>query len=450
MKKVLNIFFSCLLAICTQTCSLAESTDKVITKSGINKSSIAVSVRDIKTGKTLFALNQNQPMIPASTLKLVTLYVSLDTLGKDYEFVSGLYKTADNDLYLKTGADPHFSSSGLKDMIKTAMAKKIVSPKNFYIDDFITDGQEWGEGWQWDDDLNPLMPKFSSYNIDRNLLGVVVTPTGENSPANITTSKFYPITFMNLVITGKTNDIKISRNNHISPDIITAQGTVNKQTVIPIPVNNPKRYYMIRLEEAVRDAKMDFYGDFKRKKTPKNVYTVYEYKTPVSDIIPDILLESSNLSAESVFKVAGAKYANNTGSLANSQEMFNAYCKKAGINNSDIKITDGSGVSKNNIMTADFMTNFLVNIAKKEDFKDFKNQMATSSQGTLSNRMLYFKDNIRAKTGTLSDVSAIAGYITTRNGKEVAFDIMINNPKVKNQDKKILEEHILRTIYSQY
>ena len=64
--------------------------------------------------------------------------------------------------------------------------------------------------------------------------------------------------------------------------------------------------------------------------------------------------------------------------------------------------------------------------------------------------MLYFKDNLRAKTGTLSDVSAIAGYITARSGKKYAFDIMINDPKSNSQEKKSLEEYILRDIYSNY
>lgn len=76
-----------------------------------------------------------------------------------------------------------------------------------------------------------------------------------------------------------------------------------------------------------------------------------------------------------------------------------------------------------------------------------KKFMATSGEGTLTDRMLYFKDNLRAKTGTLSDISAIAGYITSRNGTLYAFDIMINDAKSRPIDKKVLEEYIIRTIY---
>jgi len=60
---------------------------------------------------------------------------------------------------------------------------------------------------------------------------------------------------------------------------------------------------------------------------------------------------------------------------------------------------------------------------------------------------LYLKDSLKAKTGTLSDVSSITGYLKTQSGNFVAFDIMINDHKMKNSSKKILEEEIIKTIY---
>ena len=253
---------------------------------------------------------------------------------------------------------------------------------------------------------------------------------------------------MNLVTTGSETDIEIERNNNISPHILTVSGTVNKQLTKPIPVNNPKRYFILRLEDAIRSAKMDYYGKFSQKKTPSSaVYLTSEIKHSIDDAISAILKESNNFAAETVFKLAGAKFVNNTGSLEHSQQMLKAYFEKLGINSDDIKIVDGSGVSKNNIVTSDFMTEFLVKEVKNEKIK---NNLPTAGEGTLKTRMLYFKDNLRAKTGTLSDVSAIAGYITSRSGKTYAFDIMINDPKSSTNEKKSLEEYILRDIFTSY
>lgn len=451
MKKLLKSLFMLMIFLSTSLTVQAESVNKVISSSNINKGAVSVSIKDVKSGKTVYELNPKQPMMPASTLKMLTLAVSLDTLGTDYEFKTQLYKNKNNELYLKLGADPFLHSKSLRTLIASAKGKKVISPKSIYIDDFIFDSNEWGEGWQWDDDLNPLMPKYSSYNIDGNLLGIVVAPTTKGAPANIFTSKFYPTTFMNLVTTGDETNLELSRKNYISPDIITVEGTVAKQTVKMIPVNHPKRYFLLRLEEAIRNEKYDYYGRFTQKKLPaQNVYLIDEIKTPVKAAIPAILMNSNNFVAETVFKAAGAKFVNNTGSLANSLKMFEAFCKKENLNPEDIKIVDGSGVSKNNIMTADFMTEFLMRESQKPNFEIMKKMLPTAGEGTLQNRMLYFKDNIRAKTGTLADVSAISGYLTSRSGKLYAFDIMINDPKTKANDKKILEEYILRAVYTNY
>ena len=101
-------------------------------------------------------------------------------------------------------------------------------------------------------------------------------------------------------------------------------------------------------------------------------------------------------------------------------------------------------------MTSKFMVEFLSYKSSEEDFEDFKALLTAPGEGTLKNRMLYFKDSLRAKTGTLSDASAIAGYITTKRGNTFAFDIMINDPKTSSADKKNIEEQILRNIYLNY
>jgi D-alanyl-D-alanine carboxypeptidase/D-alanyl-D-alanine-endopeptidase (penicillin-binding protein 4) len=96
------------------------------------------------------------------------------------------------------------------------------------------------------------------------------------------------------------------------------------------------------------------------------------------------------------------------------------------------------------------MTDFLIAESKSENFEFFRNNMANPGIGTLENRMLYFGNNVKAKTGTLSDVSAIAGYIKTRRGNDYAFDIMINDSKSDSDKKKMAEETILRTLYLEY
>lgn len=419
-----------------------------IRKSDISRSAmISVSFRELSSAKPAFELNPEVPMNPASIQKIVTLLPSLDTLGRDWEFKTQLYKDKNNYLYLKLGADPYLTNKDLKNMIRALNERNIVTTKAFYIDDSILDSNEWGEGWQWDDDLSPLMPKFGSYNLDSNLITIDICPTAKGAPADITTDIFYPTAFMNNILTGDTNEIRLSRRNYISPDMINADGTVSYDTRIQIPVNYPRRYFVIRLEEILRNQKIAYYGDFTRIKTPQNLTLIAEVKHPIEPATAEILKKSNNMMAETVFKLAGGKYAKETGSVGSAVEMLDAYYKKLGISTDNIKIVDGSGVSKNNLLTADFVTQVLAKESQNPDFDYFKSNMASPGEGTLVDRMLYFKENLKAKTGTLSDVSSIAGYITAKSGKSYAFCIITSDAKSKSSDKKAFEEYVLREAF---
>jgi len=450
MRKI--ILFLLTFFIISVNCAFADSISKTLSALGINKSAVAISVKDVKTGNNVYSLNENAPMVPASTLKLVTSSAVYDLLGGDYKYKTTLYKSTNNDLYLKLSGDPLLRTADLEQLILAARDKSIV-PKTFYIDDTAFDNVEWGEGWQWDDDLNPLMPKFSIYNLDGNMLKIEVIPTFDKRPAKIAVKPFYPLTFVNLVTTDSTvpSSVSMKKNNEIVQNMLNLNGTVSKTHIISIPAANPKMNFSLRLEEIIRNKKFEYFAPLKAAKLPeKNVYVVDSIEHTLDSIMPSILKYSNNLMAETVFKTAGSVFTNSIGCDENSIKMLNSYFEKIGLGTDNIKIVDGSGVSKNNLITADFMTKFLIIKAGEDGFESFKNILPTPGEGTLKNRMLYFKDNLRAKTGTLSDSSAIAGYITTRKGKLYAFDIMVMDVKSSQADKKNVEEQILRNIYANY
>ena len=261
-SRILTVLF---VLLTIQLSANAGKIDRTIFQSGINKSAVSISVKDTATGKNVYSLNSKTPKNPASTLKIITLTASADTLGKDYEFSTKLYKSTNNDLYLKLGADPFLTTFQLKKLFASAKAKNIIEPKNVYIDNTIFDNVEWGEGWQWDDDLNPLMPKFSAYNLDGNILNIALVPTRNGKPVEIIPDQFYPMSFMNLVTTGEWHNLKISRNTNISNDMINLEGSIAKRTLVQLPTPNPKLYFNLRTKDAIRAHKINYYGKYTSK-----------------------------------------------------------------------------------------------------------------------------------------------------------------------------------------
>ena len=420
-----------------------------IDKAEISSSAlIGVSVKNINTGKTKFEMNSKAPMSAASVQKVVTLIPTISQLGIDYQFKTTLYKNG-NDIYIKLGADPYLTSRDLRNMLAELAKYKLKSINNFYIDDSVMDREEWGEGWQWDNELNVLMPKFGAYNLDKNLITIGFYPTAVGAPVEIRTKVFYPLTFQNNVVTGKGNNIVLDKKNYIAPDVITVTGEISKDTEITIPINNPKKYFVLRLEDSIRKQKVPFYGDIKFAKTPSSAKVVAYTSHPLEQAINDILKNSNNMVAETVFKLAGGKCINGAGTAEKAARMVYGYYLDEGIDSSKIKIVDGSGVSKNNLLTADFITEALL---KDYNAKNAIRKYMTEpgETGTLMYRMLYFQNNLRAKTGTLTNVSALAGYITAQSGQTYTFAILINDPKSKSADKKAFEEYTLREIYKSF
>lgn len=446
MRKILILLVSLMF---TFTSAFAESINKTLNSLGVDKDTISISVKNIENGNVLYELNEKTQRTPASTLKVITTAASVDTLGNDYKFSTKLYKSTNNDLYIKLSGDPLLTSDDLGILIDGVMAKNIV-PKNIYIDDSVFDNNEWGKDWLQEDELNSYVPKFSAYNIDNNLLRIEISPTANLVPANIKVKPFYPISFMNLVETDghMPNSVKIEKSDNNIPNMLKISGVVSKIYNSYIPVSNPKMNFILRLEEVISDKKLEYYNPIQFAKLPvNNIYLVSQADHSIDLVVAEILKNSSNLASETLFKMAGAVWANSTGTFENSMKMFEAYLKKYDIDNKNIQIADASGISANNLVTADFMTDFLVMKSKSENFEDYKLLFPAPGTGTLKNRMLYFKDNLRAKTGTLSGTSALAGYIVSRSGKVYAFDIMINDPDTSSADKKNIEEQILRNIY---
>lgn len=443
MKKLvlLFIFVFCLTLNSVFAESVKSSINNVISQSSINKGAISVSVRDMSNGKTVYELNPKMPVPPASIQKIVTSTPAIITLGSDYRFRTRLYKNSNNEYLIVLGADPYLTSKDLDKLVRVISKE----PASIGMDDSIIDKNEWGEGWQWDDDLNPLMPKFSAYNIDKNLMEITISPSMKDYPPEITMDVTYPTTFVNKMVTAKNTNYTLKRQNYVSPDIIIAEGTVraDKSIIKDIPVNNPKKYFKLRLSESIINHNISSSGIYANKKLNPSYTLITQLSHDINQAQSDILKNSNNMVAETVFKLAGGKYASKTGSFENGLAMFNDYCKHQNIDTSNIKITDASGVSKNNLMISDFMTEFLV---KNQQYIESK--LPTAGEGTLSNRMLYLKGLIHAKTGTLNNISSITGYVTSRTNRKYVFCIMINDSKTSESDKKMLEEYIIRAIYT--
>ena len=430
--------------------NIGDKFDKIIEKSSLNtNATIAVSIKKTDRGSVVYERNSNKLLHPASTLKMVTIMPELNALGDKYLFKTQIYYDNDKNVYIKLGADPYLTSNDLKAMLFKLKENGIFPIKNIYIDSTIIDGIEWGVGWMWDDDTNRLIPKYSAYNLDQNLIKIQITPTTEGENAKISSANSATTTIMNYVKTSaEKTDVGTARFDWVSPNILYLQGTVSQTVTLEVPVSNPQAYFLNEMKKHLKNIGIS-YEKIQYQPLPEGKIMLTEKVSGIERALSDILQNSKNFVAETTLKVAAQKKTGHQGSTITGIEMVNDYYKNIlQGNNKVIEIVDASGVSRNNLLTANFLTDVLIYITSKENFELVKSKMATPGVGTLKNRLLEYKDsdNIRAKTGTLSGISGICGYIKANNENTYAFSILIQNFTQDPSEAKKLEDEIIKAI----
>jgi serine-type D-Ala-D-Ala carboxypeptidase/endopeptidase (penicillin-binding protein 4) len=450
MKNLLKLLTLSLVLMFSINCSYAISTskiDKLIHSSNLNETAtVAVSIRNVETGNVVYEKNEKKLLHPASTLKIFTTYEALNVLGNDYFFKTQFYKDNNNNLYIKLGADPTLTRGQLKvafDKLKETGNTKF---NNIYFDDSIIDKKEFAPGWMWDDDTREETPKVSSYNLDGNVLKI--SAKEGNSSAEIKPA-YKTAVVSNIKKGTKENRIFVDRYNWNNPELIEIYGEQVSTSPIIIPVSSMRRYYIENVERILSDGRFSVTNTkYASKLVPDNAKLLTEIVNPITPVIPKILQNSNNLMAETIFKIAGGKKYSSTGSNDLAIYAFYDFCKENNIKTDEIILQDGSGVSRNNLLSANWMSYALAKLYKQDNFNSFKDYMAQPGDGTLTERLFELRGSAWLKTGSLAHISSIAGYVSSNDGNTYAVSILIQNYNDKKSNVKDFEDKIINLIYT--
>ena len=322
IKKVMTIIALVCLSI---NSAFASSLDSTIKKSDINKTStIAISVKDAKSGRTIYEYNQHKLMNPASTLKLFTMKTAYNELGKDYTFKTTAYIDNNSNLYIKLGADPSLTTQSLKDLFTEVNSRYKKNIKDIVIDPTIIDNKQWGIGWMWDDDTNTYLPKYSPFSINENKIDIVIEPGKNGKQPYINNKSGYNVMLVNLLKNGKENSIYFERQPWQANDMTYVKGSVKSTVKYQLPINSTERHFMTELTKAISSAKIKYTGVVKIAPVAPNTKKIAEINSKnLSEIIGYTLKNSDNFYSEMIFKTASS--TKTQGSTENSIKIFNDY-----------------------------------------------------------------------------------------------------------------------------
>lgn len=446
--------------------SLTQDINDILLDPSLLNANIGVSVYSITEREYLFRKNSNKNFVPASLMKLITTYSSLFFLGKEYKFTTEIYYRGligndgrlDGDLIIFSNGDPtlnpYFTSNSDSlfyvwiESIEKLGINSITG--NIIADVSWFDNQKYPDGWQSGDLQFDYAAPVSVFNYNNNRLELTIKPGNETGGlAKIEVKpELYNSFFKNKIITIETNNYKnISiekdnlriNNNVIFNDYVLTGSIGNKPSdfLIKKSISNqfPEYFYLNVFKDLLIESNISINGkiilkDISDTKIDYNECVLIDqnFSEELTNIIKTVNKESDNLLAETLIKSI-AKEKTGFGSFENGLGQIEKLIDDIGINSKNIRIDDGSGLSRMNLLSPNSLIKLLTYIEKTEDFELFQNTLASPGEGTLENRMInsLAVENLWAKTGTMSNISNIAGYIKTQDNELLAFSILFNN-----------------------
>ena len=245
--------------------------------------------------------------------------------------------------------------------------------------------------------MNPYTPKISAYNLDGNVVRVKMQDVGDGSVVS-SMSTDYPMSVFSTVKTGaRLDNVEINRFNWNNPEFVEISGEMTSLRPVMLPLSSMRRYFLHTLDKAFEDNGITFKAtQYASKLVPANAVLEQEITSSVKPAFSKILHNSNNLYSETLFKVAGACKYNSTGTETLALAAMEDFYKKLHVNFKDVVVKDGSGVSRNNLVTTEWMTEVLEKIYKQKDFEKF---MAIQAIDKMENIELDAINNYRINCG---------------------------------------------------
>ncbi|MBK7630316.1 MAG: D-alanyl-D-alanine carboxypeptidase/D-alanyl-D-alanine-endopeptidase [Ignavibacteriales bacterium] len=461
MKK--NIFLLIFLCFNVYPQSSKTKIDNLLNDEFFESCLVSIQVEDLTSNNTIYKKNEKMLLRPASNMKIITSAAGLLYLGPEYEFKTDLYydgyvsnDTLYGNLYVVGGCDPDFTTHDLYYFVDTLKSLGISTiAGNLYGDISFKDSLYWGKGWMWDDDPSSDAPYLSALNLNDNCVEVIVQQEEYIHQPVVTiypTTNYVSVT--NQSSFDSENKFEINRNWLERKNEIIVKGKFpisNRYVTKFVNVLNPEKYFLTVFSEVLDSNFISISGDLKIKITPRDANKICTFKRSYGDLIENLNKTSDNLSAEMTLYVLSEKYSGKPATADSGVQLINLMIDTIGLNHKNYRIVDGSGVSHYNVVSAELLVNILKYFYSKNPklYEVLYNSFPIAGlDGTLENRMrkTAAANNVHAKTGTLTGVSTLSGYLINKKSHTIAFSIMMQNYVGSSKKAKEFQDEICKIL----
>lgn len=435
MKRFLSIIVFCLFAFSGY--GQMTALEELLATEGIRHAAVGITVKQVKDGKVVVAHNPGMALTPASVAKILPTWFALQEKGVDYRYQTFVYYTGEikegvltGDVLLKAGDDPtldsrYFPNHTLVRALVNAIEKAGIRRIQGRI---VVEGAERGVhipgSWPWEDISNYYAALYLPFNYRDN----TYTLTFQSGAAG-TAAKLLSV---DPALPGVeiSNQVKVSAVNKddawifggpFSSDLCV-KGTIPSGRAafkVKGAMHDPAAFFVNELTTAL--AEKGIQSDQQRNAVTGRTELVRLYSPRLEEIVFHTNKASVNLFAESLGYLVGQD-----GWPEKSAVLLSA----AKIDASGMILYDACGLSPMDAVPSQVFTDLLVHIGRGENPAFLRSLPVAGADGGLAGYCYSFprlKDNLKAKTGSMSGVRCLSGYITRANGEQLAFTVLVNH-----------------------
>jgi D-alanyl-D-alanine carboxypeptidase/D-alanyl-D-alanine-endopeptidase (penicillin-binding protein 4) len=444
---------------------LQDFADKVAARPALKTGRVGILIENLSTGEILADVDSTKLFQPASNMKVYTTATGLDVLGPNFTVRTSVYAAQPDpqgvvagDLVLFGRGDPTIAPrfnekdkdetltplERLADQVAAAGVKKITG--DIVGDESYFRAAPLGDGWEWNDLQWYYGTEISALTVADN--NVTLTINAGKAPGEPVTARLNVqlpnITISNHAVTGpaKSEDT-FGIHRGLSDNVIDIYGSLpaGKGMEQYISVHDPALFAAHLFKAMLAKRGIEMTGGVRREdansraRNPLDMTKVKEIagidSLPLSRWVDRINKISFNLYAELLLRQIGKqKGPQDKDADVAGTEVVAQFLKKVGVDPASVKLRDGSGLSRLDNISPSSTVKLLKYMRGHQHWQIFYDSLPIASKdGTLRGRMkgTPAAENLRAKTGTLDDVSSLSGYVTAANGDLLVFSILMNN-----------------------
>lgn len=428
--------------------TLRRALTSVIETSTLKGARVTVQVRSIDDGSIVFSRDGDELLNPASNVKLFTAATALSTLGPDFRFETDFLTDHDfkdgkaKVLFVRGRGDPTITTERLYGMVADLVHAGLKEVSDgIVLDDSYFDG-EVAPGFDQESGDKAYLAPTGALSLNWNSVGVYLRP-GDAVGAPATAELEPPSDFFVLetaLTTGTKTQRRFTVSSGVDKDRIRQK--VEVKGVVPYEkgvwsqykkVDQPALYFGFTLKQLLAQRGVKVKGRIRTGAVPYNAKLLTAAASDTLDIVLKRLNKnSSNFVAEQLIKTIGAEVKGAPGSHVKGVEAVEDFLEReVGIRRGTYVMKNGSGLNDSNRFSASQATQLLLHMVQKFPIApEYLSALAIAAKdGTLKYRFEGSEavGRLRAKTGTLENVSALSGYVQAIGGERFVFSVMVND-----------------------